>query len=812
MAIDDRCLKTLINAGIHPDEAEDHLAGVQKRMEDYRRKGLSDNDAIENAVKDSLAEESMIIQRQRATSLMNLHKRMDIWNGTVNAVDKLRETRGSTITSAEDMYQSIRAILVGVNKPIAYGKVNLEADISGTNRNITGAFLREMADTKLSKLAFSGNIDKDIVKEIANAGSTKNAEAKKLAEIFKRYGDMSKSAVNKEGAWISDLKDYIARNEHDWEKISSDGYNKWKENALKWLDIDKTFAGMDKPRIEEFLQHTYNALVSGEFFVGGKIGLKDPMFTGPKNIAKSLSKERILHFTDDGWYEYWQKYGTSNSLAESIQNTIARGAKDSALMRWFGTNPEEEFKNLLTRLKQEFSSEEPEAVREFQDKYQRKLQNRFDQLSGRNNMPANKMASDIFQVARTFENIVHLGKVPFAHVSNIATRALDAHRWGDSVLSSIGDSLYSLVTSGHAATEEGKEILDLLGARNEAFIAHVTGPYNEGLTGFASTLNNLEMRATGISYMMAALRKGHEWSLSRFLGKNLDKSWEELEPRTASTLETYGVMKEHWDLLRNATEPTMLGDRKFLTPDMARRIGADDVKKELLERTLTNMFADSSRRGMNIPGAETKAILYRDLPFGGSFGKSILQFKQFPTELMLNAYGRAIYDNKTTGQRMLSTFGLAAALTVAGYIRMTLNNVSSGINPPDLTHPSTILEAAASGGAGMVFGDMLAGFIRQHQYDEAVASVVAGPVGKDIYDLGKMGFNGVFKHENQMQAIQEFGLHHIPFQNIWYLNLLTNYNYLWALHEMVHPGWSSRYEQSIEKDTGSKPFIGPVSK
>ena len=47
---------------------------------------------------------------------------------------------------------------------------------------------------------------------------------------------MSKSAVNKEGAWISDLKDYIARNEHDWEKISSDGYNKWKENALKWLE------------------------------------------------------------------------------------------------------------------------------------------------------------------------------------------------------------------------------------------------------------------------------------------------------------------------------------------------------------------------------------------------------------------------------------------------------------------------------------------------------------------------------------------------------------------------------------------------
>lgn len=805
MAIDDRCLQSLIRSGIDKDEAEDHLADVQKRMVDYKRQGMNDADAIAKATKDALAEESIIAQRQRFNSLMNLQKRMDTWNGVSQAIQNLKAMRKGAVTTASDMYEAIRSILVGVNRPIPYGRVSLDADMERSKANILGGFLKEIGETKLSRLAYSGKYDEDIVKELAGKNS-KNAQAKQLADIYKRYGDMSKNAVNSEGAWIGDLKDYIAKNEHDWEKIDKAGYNNWKSDALKWLDHDKTFAGMDKPRIEQFLQNTYNALVSGEFFVGGKIGMKDPAFQGPGNIAKGLSKERVLHFTDEGWYQYQQKYGTSNSLAQSIQNTINRGARDSSLMHWFGTNPEAEFRDLLTRTQQEFSAEAPDEVREFQDKYKSKLQNRFDQLSGRGDMPGNQLTSSIGSAVRAFENITKLGFVPFAHLNIPVTRALNAHHWGDSVLGAIGDSFKSMLTSGHSNTEEGRELLDLIGARNNGFISHIAGAYNEGLSGLSASLSNLEMKMTGIQYTMNANRRGDEWMLSRFLGRNLDKSWEELNPHTAQTLKTYGIMQRDWEALHGVKDPTMFEGSKFLTPDMARRLPAGEDAQ--LERTLSSMFGDSSRRAMNIPGSEVKALLYRDLPFGGALGRAVMQFKQWPTELMLNAFGRVIYDNPTTQQKMLGTFTLAAGLTVAGYMRLALGNVARGQLPPDLSKPSTILESAQAGGAGMVMADTFSSFIRQHQYDEAVASL-AGPASKDVYDLGKIGFNALHG-QDQWQQLEEYGLKHIPFQNLWYLNLLTNYNFLWALHEQVHPGWSNRYENYIEQDTGNKPFLGPV--
>jgi len=805
MAIDDRCLQSLIRAGVDKDEAEDHLGNVQRRMVDYKKQGLSDADTISKATQDALNEESLVAQRQRVTALMNLHKRMDVWTGVSNATDALREMRGDVNTKAQDMYQAIRSVLVGVNRAIPYGRKSLEADMQRSRANIIGGFLKELGDTHLSKLAYSGKFDEDIAKELAGIAS-KNGQAKMLAGIYKRYGELSKTAANSEGAWIGELKDYIARNEHDWQKISDAGYAKWKADINKTIDPDKTFAGMDKPRIDQFLKNTYNALVSGEFFVGGKIGMKDPAFTGPANIAKAMSKERVLHFTDEGWYQYWQKYGTSSSLAQSIQNTISSGARDSSLMHWFGTNPEAEFKDLLTRMRQEFSGSDPEAVREFQDKYEKPLQNRFDQLSGRGNTPANSLFSSIGSAARAFENIVHLGFVPFAHVNIAVTRALNAHHWGDSALGQMGDVLTSLFTSGHANTEEGRELLDLIGARNNGMISHIVGSYDEGLTGLSASLSNLEMKATGLSYLMNAQRKGDEFMLSHFLGRNLDKGFDELHPRTQSSLRTYGIMKEDWEALRGVADPAMLEGKKFLTPDMALRSNA--ANKEELQRTLASMFGDSSRRAMNIPGAEAKVALYKDLPFGGQLGRAVMQFKQWPTELMLNAFGRTIYDNPTTQQKMLGTFALAAGLTAAGYIRLALINIAKGEAPPQL-NGTTVLEAAQAGGAGMVMGDALSSFIRQHQYDEAVASVGLGPIGKDVYDLGKMGFNAMHG-QDQMKNVEEFGLKHIPFQNIWYLHLLTNYNFLWALHEQIHPGWSQRYDNYVQQDTGSKPFISPT--
>lgn len=804
---DDNCIQTLVQAGIHLDQAQDKLDDVQRRMGEYRDKGASEADAIKNATEDALKEESLAIQQKRLSSLQDLHKRMDMWNGVKGDID----TQGF---SAKSVYEAIRTKLVGTNRIVEGGRVSMDADMQASKNHMLGGYLREMAETKLSKVAFNGGQDEDIAKEMsqlrkgAQTGITKNPIAKQLAEVYTKYAELGKQTVNKAGAFINDLHDYIARNEHNWEKISDAGEEKWTRDISGWLDKGKTFEGMDSQRIQQFLHNTYHALVSGEFFQGGAIGMEAR--TAPLgSMAERISRERVLHFSDDGWYKYFKQYGTSNSLAESIQNTLGKSARDATLLRYFGSNPNQEFTNLLTRVRQEYSETNPEEIRKFQEgstllpPLQKQLQNRFDEISGLNSQPKNKLVQSIGMAARTFENITKLGFVPFAHGSIAVTRALDAHHWGDSALGHIADSLTALFTRGHANTEEGREILDLIGARNDGFISHIVGPYNEGFTGAAATLNNLYMKSTGLTYVMGAERTSHEWMLSKFLGGNLSKDFDKLHPRTASTLQNYGIDKGAWDMLKGVENPTLHQGKTFLTPDMADRVNAPDAVKEELARKLSSMFSDSSRRAMNIPGAEVKALLYRDLPFGGPLGRAVLQFKQWPTELMLNAFGREIHDNPTTGQKMLGLFSLVGGLTASGYIRLALRDMGHGQQPPAL-NGQTILLAAQEGGAGLMLADTFAGLMRQHQYDEAVASLF-GPVAKDTYDFGK-----IFTKANKGSNLEEFGLKHIPFQNLWYLNLLTNYYFLWGLHETVHPGWSERYENSIQQETGNKPFIGPV--
>ena len=150
MAIDDRCLKSLIDAGVHPDDAEEKLGDVQRRMEGYKQQGISDLEAIQKATKDALNADSVIAQRGRLNALMNLHKRMKMWNGVQNSIADL----GQKFTFADRAYQAIRAKLVGINSTIPFARVSMESNMRTTKAQMLGGFLKELGDNNLSRFAF----------------------------------------------------------------------------------------------------------------------------------------------------------------------------------------------------------------------------------------------------------------------------------------------------------------------------------------------------------------------------------------------------------------------------------------------------------------------------------------------------------------------------------------------------------------------------------------------------------------------------------------------------------------------------------
>lgn len=848
MAIsDDRCLKIITEASqgkISRDEAENILEKVQGRIDANLKKGMGEPSAIDKAVKDSLTEGAIERTRARLRSIQDAQKSTLMDNRATRATNEIVNIRGGKEgeVKASDMFDAVRSILHGINRSIKGGRQSLESSINDTFKNLLGSYGRDLGNSGLLKFAQKGTYDEEVYREMSELnkskgeeGLTKNPYAQQLAKIFNNYVSLAKNTMNDAGANIKDLFGYVIRNEHNWEKIKDAGQAGWKEDVLKWADHGKSFGGLDKIQLNQYLNGLHSAFVSGEHL--GPIGGGEGM-----NVAKMAGEQRYLHFTDDGAYQYWKKYGTSDTLMQAVQTSLERSSKNASLMKMFGTNPELGYQKLIGNLKQNFSQVAPEAVREFKEKYEAPLQNRWNELNGTMDMPKNRILKNIGVGTRVFENIVHLGNVLFAHASIPVTRAANMRHWGDSMLTSYADSLGDFFTKGGTYSADQKAMLETLGAMNDGMISNHLGMYGNGFTGAASTINNTYMKLTGLPYAIQSQKIGVERSLSRLIGGNLDKEFEGLKPDMQSSFKTYGIGKEEWDMLRKVA-PT---HADHMTPDMGERIDDTTVKSilerekiitdktsaggiadavEKYKRDLTNnlsaMYSDTSRRALNLPGAETRAILYRGTKSGsvpGEIMRALTMFKQWPTELIINTMGREIYDNKTTGGKMLGLFHLASALTCAGYIRMALRDTTSGYAPPPPTNMKTILEAAQEGGAGMVFGDMLMGMAKQTGFAYTPGEKVLraglsllGPAAGSFESLTESVAKGV-QQKNIGKQLADFAIKNIPGQNLFYIKLLTNYAFLWSLHDMIHPGWSQRYENSIQRETGNKPFVGPVKK
>jgi hypothetical protein len=319
--------------------------------------------------------------------------------------------------------------------------------------------------------------------------------------------------------------------------------------------------------------------------------------------------------------------------------------------------------------------------------------------------------------------------------------------------------------------------------------------------------------------------------MARFLGDGLGKDFNELHPGTQGNLTTYGIDKEKWDMLRNASEPTTFNGEKYLTPDMGQRVDAATAEAYLrskgmlgdkatqnmvdasvarfrddLSHTLTAMYSEEARRALNLPGGETRAILLRTAQrgtLGGELTRAIMQFKQWPTELILNTFGRTIYASQTKGQIAFGMMHLMGMLTAAGYLRLALNDITSGKAPrePD---GKTMTEAFIAGGAGTVFGDVIAAAARQRDYLGVVESL-AGPSLGGAIDAGKNVFD--YAHGKPVMGNIEHQLpRQIPLQNLYWLNLLHNYMFQHIFENMNNPGWDERYN-AVGGTSSSKPVM-----
>jgi hypothetical protein len=77
----------------------------------------------------------------------------------------------------------------------------------------------------------------------------------------------------------------------------------------------------------------------------------------PANLAKSLSKDRVLHFKDaDQWLAYQDEFGSGN-IWTGMLNHQRKMAQKASLMQMLGPNPEVMLGSLLDQMQDEIKAD-----------------------------------------------------------------------------------------------------------------------------------------------------------------------------------------------------------------------------------------------------------------------------------------------------------------------------------------------------------------------------------------------------------------------------------------------------------------------
>jgi len=838
-------------------EIERIIDDILARKERSRSPRYSEVEAWELAAAEAKRELDAAAKIERRNAIMNLAKRVGR-RDFYAAAPAMRSTPGILV--------GLEAKLVGVNRPFAGSRLSVDAQSKGLQRELLDSLVVALDQAQLFRAARGGLLDREIARAMAalnsgaEAGPPKDVSPQALA-IAKIYVEHQKTAVdmlNRAGAWIGQYDGYIARTAHNPDLMRRAGYDAWRALVMDKLDAARTFDGVEDP--EQFLRGVYNALVTGvHLTVDGLQGFKDPAFTGPGNLAKRLSQSRVLHWQGaDAWMDYQAAFG-GKTLIENLKQSLEHAARNTALMREFGTNPRAEFDGDLRWIRE--TRRDDLALMEALRNGEKMLANRFDELDGTAMRPVNRLGAKIGSSIRHANVLSKLGGVLLSAFGDVPLKASELKYQGIGLLEGYADGLAALARGRGARGTVDRQVMDLLRAGLEGVRSDVAGRFdgNDAVPGTLAKLSNLFMKISGISYWTDAQRAGAEFLMARHLGRLAGKGFEELPAETRRILAAFGIDAGDWGALAEVDWKASDG-RAFLTPDVAKRIPDeildvrlarrfDQIRSALLRidgmsegkgsaRALTaegeaelarrqaeargrfrddlalklySYFADRGEYAVIQPGARERAILRRGTQPGTAEGEALRfigQFKAFPVAVITKTLGRELYGREDWAGSVAGLAHVMVASTVFGYAAMAAKDLSKGRTPRDPTSPATWAAAMAQGGGLGLYGDFIVG--DYSRFGRSMAASLLGPTLGQIDDVAEI-WNRIKSGDTPAAQAFRWGLSNTPGINLFYTRTALDYLFFYQVQEALNPGFLQRFERRVERENHQTFLIRPSS-
>jgi hypothetical protein len=759
-----------------------------------------------------------------------------------NAIENLKKrvTRREFYGQAPDPVLGLEAKLVGVNAPFAGSRLSVDAQQRALTKDYLGKLGSDLEKTGTFENFRAGTLDREMARELFELNSAEgkpgisgSKQALAMAEAVHAAFERARTGLNRAGAWIGKYDGYIARTSHDMDKIRRATFEAWRDHVEPRLD-ERTFEGLgadagDAAARQRFLQNIYDALASGVHLgEAGYSGFKDPAFKGPGNLAKRLSKGRVLHWKDaDAWMDYAEKFGRGN-LAENVTAALEHAARHTGLLREFGTNPRAELEADIQHLKE--TQRQDLALVDKLRSWEKPLANRMDELDGTANMPRSLLAAKIGGTVRAWQSLSSLGGVLLSAIGDVPIKASELNYQGIGFLEAYTDGFTSLAR-GRGKSAQTRAVMDDLRAGFEGMRGNIAGRFdaNDTLPGVLAKAQNVFFKWNGLTYWTDAQRDGAMFLMARHLGRLQETGWPALPERNRGLLEQYGIDETAWELLRGA-EWKQADNRRYLTPKAvegiddkkiraalklkggkkidAAKIDVDAWRQELALK-LHSYFSDRADIAILNPGARERAMLRQGTQAGTPEGEAlryITQFKAFPVAVISRVWGREIYGGQGGFGQVAGVAHLLAASTLFGYAAMSAKDLAKGREPRDPNEPKTWISAFVQGGGAGIYGDFVAG--EYSRFGRSFVETLAGPTASDVGALVDL-WNRVKKGDDVAAAAFKFGLDNTPFANLFYTRVALDYLFIYQIQEALNPGFLRRMEKRIQTENNQQFMLRP---
>ena len=157
----------------------------------------------------------------------------------------------SHLGNFKDRALGLRSLIVGTVRLARGARKSVDAVGKYHSTKYITSMIKKMEEENVFEEFVSGKVDDAIAVELhemkpgGKSGTSGNPTAEKIARIIFQLQDHSIDALNRHGAWISKLPEYIMRQTHNPVLMRRQGFEAWFKKIQETVDMERTLEGVD---------------------------------------------------------------------------------------------------------------------------------------------------------------------------------------------------------------------------------------------------------------------------------------------------------------------------------------------------------------------------------------------------------------------------------------------------------------------------------------------------------------------------------------------------------------------------------------